>query len=215
MTNAISGQAVTTLTNGGGAWDVDAFAFGNGAFSFSSESNRLTVSDVISGGSGTDKGSISLLFRSLTGLATTRRSVFWQDDTVNSNRFLSLAVTKSNTNISGNRTVIQPGDPAVTSPVDSDTDDKALMLQLNVPIFSSGATQSRVRQAEYRYRAANERYIRTARETERAARDAYLGVLSEISRVKALKQALASSTTALQATEAGYEVGTRTAPWLR
>lgn len=124
---------------------------------------------------------------------------------------LSLAVTKSNTNISGNRTVIQPGDPAVTSPVDSDTDDKALMLQLNVPIFSSGATQSRVRQAEYRYRAANERYIRTARETERAARDAYLGVLSEISRVKALKQALASSTTALQATEAGYEVGTRTA----
>ena len=42
-------------------------------------------------------------------------------------------------------------------------------------------------------------------------RDAYLGVLAEVSRVQALKQARESSRTALQATEAGYEVGTRTA----
>jgi outer membrane protein len=35
-------------------------------------------------------------------------------------------------------------------------------------------------------------------------------VLSEISRVQALRQALESSRTALQATEAGFEVGTRT-----
>ena len=50
-----------------------------------------------------------------------------------------------------------------------------------------------------------------SRETERTARDAYLGVNSEISRVQALKQALESSQTALRATEAGYDVGTRTA----
>ena len=47
--------------------------------------------------------------------------------------------------------------------------------------------------------------------SERQARDAYLGVLSEIERVKALKQALESSRTALSASEAGNEVGTRTA----
>jgi outer membrane protein len=35
--------------------------------------------------------------------------------------------------------------------------------------------------------------------------------MSEISRVQALKQALESARTALAATEAGYEVGTRTA----
>ena len=35
--------------------------------------------------------------------------------------------------------------------------------------------------------------------------------ISEIARVQALKQALESSQTALAATEAGYEVGTRTA----
>ena len=63
----------------------------------------------------------------------------------------------------------------------------------------------------YRHRASKERLERVARQTERETRDAYLGVLSEISRVKALKQALESSTTALKASEAGYEAGTRTA----
>jgi outer membrane protein len=62
----------------------------------------------------------------------------------------------------------------------------------------------------YRHKAAQERFERTARQTERETRDAYLGVTSEISRVKALKQALKSSQTALKATEAGFDVGTRT-----
>jgi outer membrane protein len=67
-----------------------------------------------------------------------------------------------------------------------------------------------VRQAVYQHRASRERLERTSRETERATRDAYLGILSEISRIQALKQAVESSRTALQATEAGFEVGTRT-----
>lgn len=83
-------------------------------------------------------------------------------------------------------------------------------VQVTVPIYSGGATQSQVRQRVYQHRAARERSERTARETERLARDAYLGVLSEMSRVQALRQAVASSQTALQATEAGFEVGTRT-----
>jgi outer membrane protein len=51
---------------------------------------------------------------------------------------------------------------------------------------------------------------RVVRQTERETRDAYLGVISEISRVQALRQAVESSRTALRATEAGFEVGTRT-----
>jgi outer membrane protein len=89
--------------------------------------------------------------------------------------------------------------------------DKSVSLQVTVPIWSSGGTQSRVRQSSYRWQAARQRLERVSRETERAARDAYLGVVSEISRVQALKQALESSATALRATEAGYDVGTRTA----
>ena len=93
----------------------------------------------------------------------------------------------------------------------SDQDGDSYTIQVNVPLFSGGATQSRVRQSEYQWQAARERLTRVSRQTERLARDAYLGVSSEISRVNALRQALESSQTALKATEAGYEVGTRTA----
>jgi outer membrane protein len=83
-------------------------------------------------------------------------------------------------------------------------------FNFNVPIYTGGGTRSRVQQSVYRARSAIETLERIARQTERQARDAYLGVISEISRVQALRQALESSQTALRATEAGFEVGTRT-----
>jgi outer membrane protein len=102
--------------------------------------------------------------------------------------------------------------PGGSANASSNTDtDKSISLQVTVPIWSSGGTHSRVKQSEYRWQAAKQRLERVSRETERTARDAYLGVDSEISRVQALKQALESSQTALKATEAGYDVGTRTA----
>jgi len=94
--------------------------------------------------------------------------------------------------------------------IDSESEDTVVSLQVTVPIFSGGATHSRVRQAQFRNIAARERLERTARETERETRDAYLGVNSEVARVQSLRQAVESAMTALQATEAGYEVGTRT-----
>ncbi len=98
----------------------------------------------------------------------------------------------------------------VSGPSDVDQFSDTIQLNLSVPVFSGGATSSRVREAVYRHRAAKERLERVARETERLTRDSYLGVISDISRVNALKQALASSETALRATEAGFDVGTRT-----
>ena len=95
--------------------------------------------------------------------------------------------------------------------VDSKLNDRQIGLQLTVPIFSGGFTQSKVRQNEYLWIAAKEAVVQSSRATEREAHDAYLGVISGIARVQALRQALESSQTALKATEAGYEVGTRTA----
>lgn len=83
-------------------------------------------------------------------------------------------------------------------------------LGITVPLFTGGQTSSLIRQAVYTQRAARERLEQSTRETERAARDAYLGVQSSISQVQANKQALESSRLALQATEAGFDVGTRT-----
>ena len=95
-------------------------------------------------------------------------------------------------------------------PADADGRSDSIGIQFNLPLFAGGGTSSRVREAVYLHRAAREQLQRVTRETERQARDAYLGVLSEISRVKALGQAVASSTTALEATQAGFDVGTRT-----
>ena len=88
--------------------------------------------------------------------------------------------------------------------------DRQIGLQLTVPIFSGGYTQSKVREAQYRWISAKEAVVQSSRATERQARDAYLGVMSGIAHVQALRRALESSQTALKATEAGYEVGTRT-----
>ena len=93
---------------------------------------------------------------------------------------------------------------------DSTRDGDSIGIEVTVPLFTGGRTSSAVREAVYLHRASQEQLQRVARETERATRDAYLGVLSEISRVKALEQAVTSSTTALEATQAGFDVGTRT-----
>lgn len=103
------------------------------------------------------------------------------------------------------------GFPSVSFPdVVSHYNDRQIGLQLTVPLFSGGLTQSRVRQAQYQWIAAKEAVVQSSRATERQARDAYLGVIAGISRVQALRQALESNQTALRATEAGYDVGTRT-----
>ena len=96
------------------------------------------------------------------------------------------------------------------SNVDSKTNDRQIGLQFTLPIFSGGFVSSKARQAQYQWIAAKEGVVQTSRATERQARDAYLGVISGIARVQSLRQALESNQTALRATEAGYEVGTRT-----
>lgn len=88
--------------------------------------------------------------------------------------------------------------------------DTTISLSMNVPIWNGGRNYSLNRQRAHEHTAAKERLIATHRQVERETRDAYLGVISEISRVRALRQALQSSETAMKATEAGFEVGTRT-----
>jgi outer membrane protein len=101
--------------------------------------------------------------------------------------------------------------PGAVGPTLNETNENSISLQLNVPIFSGGLVTSQVHQSQYRWIAAKERMARTSRDTERAARDAFLSVNSDIAHVQALKQGLESSKIALKATEAGYDVGTRTA----
>jgi len=84
-------------------------------------------------------------------------------------------------------------------------------LQLLVPIFAGGATQSGVRSAAATHEQRLSQYEATKRLVDKQARDAYQGVVAGAAAVKAYKQAVVSSSTALEASETGLQVGARTA----
>jgi len=92
----------------------------------------------------------------------------------------------------------------------SKTDQESIGLQFNLPIYSGGSVQSKTRESEHRLNQAMQNEEQQRRSVVRQSRESYNGVISGISRVKALKQAVASNEKALESTEAGYEVGTRT-----
>lgn len=83
-------------------------------------------------------------------------------------------------------------------------------LQFNLPLYEGGGTVSRTRQAQHEYESAKEELIKTKRSVTREVKDAYRGVLSSIDQVKALKSTTESGALAVEAAEAGLEVGTRT-----
>jgi outer membrane protein len=84
-------------------------------------------------------------------------------------------------------------------------------LELNVPLYQGGLITSKSKQARYLYDRSLQELEQAYRAAQRETRQGYLGVISGISRVTALKQALVSTETALKATVTGFEVGTRTA----
>ncbi len=91
-----------------------------------------------------------------------------------------------------------------------DTKSVSVGLQLNVPLFSGGAIQSKWREADANREKAKQDLENTRRNVELQTRQAYLGVVSGIAQVQALQQALKSSESLLQASKLGQEVGVRT-----
>ncbi|HSX62474.1 MAG TPA: TolC family outer membrane protein [Tahibacter sp.] len=90
------------------------------------------------------------------------------------------------------------------------TTTRTVGLLLNVPIFSGGYTQSRVRQAVYDRDAQQDALEQQKRALVRNTRLNFRAVVAGISEVEARKQAVVSANSALEATQAGFEVGTRT-----
>jgi outer membrane protein len=83
-------------------------------------------------------------------------------------------------------------------------------LNLTFPLYAGGSNSAKIQTSVYNARLAQQTLEQVTRQTERQTRDAYLQVVSDISRVRALKQSVESNRTALRATEAGFEVGTQT-----
>lgn len=90
------------------------------------------------------------------------------------------------------------------------TDGWQAQVTLNIPIFQGFATQSRRRQAGFVLQLADEVLDQAQRSVVRQTETAYRGVVAGIREVEARRQALVSANSALEATNAGFEVGTRT-----
>ncbi len=91
-----------------------------------------------------------------------------------------------------------------------ESEDTRIGLELSFPIFSGGRTHYRTKEALHRAELSTNEHEKVRRETIKNTRDAYLNVISGISRVKALSRALESTEAAARAAEAGFQVGTRT-----
>lgn len=83
-------------------------------------------------------------------------------------------------------------------------------LSVSVPIYSGGLTTANVDSAKYNFIANSEERERIHRSVIRSVRSNYNDVKAAISRIKAFEQAVISAESALKATEAGFDVGTRT-----
>jgi len=94
-------------------------------------------------------------------------------------------------------------------PYSVDGDGNAFTINLNMPLYAGGRISSQRRQSYEQYIAARESYDSTLRNTIQFTRSLHLAVVTDVERVKARRQAIVSAQSALDATQAGYEVGTR------
>ncbi len=90
------------------------------------------------------------------------------------------------------------------------SESDSLGLELNLALFSGGKTQSLVKQAAFNHQASLDTLQSLQRSTLRETRDAFRGITTNLQRIQALRQAIVSNQSSLDASEIGLEVGTRT-----
>ena len=112
----------------------------------------------------------------------------------------SASTAVSNTNYSGSRNVNN----------DADIGQNKVGLSFNMPLYSGGQTNSQVQQAQYNFVGASEQLESAHRSVVQTVRSSFNNVNASISSINAYQQAVVSAQSSLDATEAGYQVGTRT-----
>ncbi|GAB3308908.1 TolC family outer membrane protein [Luteimonas notoginsengisoli] len=103
--------------------------------------------------------------------------------------------------------VPDPTDPTASTRAG---EDRSIGLTLTVPIFSGGATQSRVREAIANRDVRQDQLEQQKRAVERNTRNSYQTLVAGISEIEARRLAVVSADAAYDASQVGLEVGTRT-----
>lgn len=104
---------------------------------------------------------------------------------------------------------IDDNNTGLSYPTYQDRDGSSFTITMSVPLYAGGGISAQRRQAYAQSIAARETYTAVTRDTIQLTRSLHLAVVTDVQRVKARKQAIVSAQSALDATQAGYEVGTR------
>ncbi|MEH6343915.1 MAG: TolC family outer membrane protein [Bermanella sp.] len=84
-----------------------------------------------------------------------------------------------------------------------------LGVQLSMPLYAGGSTWAGQKQAYYQRQAAEQQLELTQRQASLSVRSLYRQLEADVARIKARNQAMTSARSAMEATQTGYEVGTR------
>ncbi|MEA2118110.1 TolC family outer membrane protein [Halovibrio sp. HP20-50] len=82
-------------------------------------------------------------------------------------------------------------------------------LSANLPIYTGGSTSASIRQGTYQLESSQYDFESQRRSSIQQVRSLYTQVSNDVETVEAREQAIVSNRSALEATRAGYEVGTR------
>lgn len=90
-----------------------------------------------------------------------------------------------------------------------DVSQRSIGLQLNIPLYSGGLTSSQVREAYQRLGQTEQLRESLRRQVVQNTRNLFRAVNTDVETVQARRQSIISNQSALEATEIGYQVGTR------
>jgi outer membrane protein len=96
-----------------------------------------------------------------------------------------------------------------TSFLGNKIDQRSMSLNLNLPIYQGGGVRSQVKQARYDLETAQQSLDLIQRQVAEATRILYTAINTDVARVRARLRGIESNQSALDATQTGYEVGTR------
>ncbi|MEZ8826278.1 outer membrane channel protein TolC [Vibrio amylolyticus] len=96
------------------------------------------------------------------------------------------------------------------SSADYSNNDFNIGVNLSVPLYTGGNVTSQTKQAEFSYVAASQDLEATYRSVVKDVRAFNNNITASIGALRAYEQTVVSASSALEATEAGFDVGTRT-----
>ncbi|WP_260959339.1 TolC family outer membrane protein [Pseudomonas citri] len=90
-----------------------------------------------------------------------------------------------------------------------DADQRTIGLQLRIPIYSGGLTSSQVRESYSQLSQTEQQREGLRRQVVENTRNLHRAVNTDVEQVQARRQSIISNQSAVEATEIGYQVGTR------